>query len=807
MGPLLGRGGMGDVHEAWDVVLCRTVALKMLKNLEPPALIRFMHEAQIHARLVHPNICRIYDVDNYEGTLRVAMQLVRGPNLEQVCRELSLQEVVTLMALVAQAVHLVHRLNLIHRDLKPSNILLERNSEGQWIPFVCDFGLAMALDDPPLTYSHGVLGTPAYMAPEQFQGERNRITAATDVFALGGTLHYALTCRPPSSPFSVKGAGDPPLPRDLRLIIAKCLQPDPEHRYATASALAEDLWRYLEGSPIRASVRTTLSRIGFWGRKEFRAIRPYLLALATGALVGAGWLAHWHLARDANRRQMRLVAQCMFGARDLASAFRRERALPVHDLRPAYARIRDHLETLQSQCQELAPEWRSRGHYALGSSLFLVHRYPAARAELEQAWDDGFRSPWVASLLARAAITAAQDETEEALFRTGLPPRVPDPALARAETFLRKAQDPAADPDATQDALLAFLHRDYRSAAATSRADHLSFPWHYESAVLEAQCRTALAREAVAEGDLDQAKAVAREAVAAARGALAVGQSDPDLYHAYFLANRLLAGLLLDTGNPPPAFFTDLQATSTQALRLDPEDPRLQDDWLALHWLEAIRLMDLGLSPEAQLAAAVDFLDTWGREPLTPALRADRMVIHWLLAEQAFTRRGDPGPHLAEALGTAGHTPFLLRDYYWNLLNLKARAELARGSDPRPTLDLANAGFQDPLQEGSNWSLKEAAAEAWLIRAEWEAGHGQDPGASLRNARLLAENLRHQVPGSAAAHALEGLAEVLECRAHPRDQAPLLARARVELRLALARDAHGPYQNRLKRALQDRAAR
>ena len=89
LGPLLGQGGMGEVHEAWDVVLCRTVALKILKDIEPAALIRFMHEAQIHARVVHPNICRIYDVDNHRGHASGSpCSWCRGPNLEQACREL-----------------------------------------------------------------------------------------------------------------------------------------------------------------------------------------------------------------------------------------------------------------------------------------------------------------------------------------------------------------------------------------------------------------------------------------------------------------------------------------------------------------------------------------------------------------------------------------------------------------------------------------------------------------------------------------------------------------------------------------------
>jgi serine/threonine-protein kinase len=243
---------MGDVHEAWDVVLCRTVALKILKDLEPPALIRFMHEAQIHARVVHPNICRIYDVDNYQGTLRVAMQLVHGSNLEHTYRELSLPEVVTLLIQVCQAVHVVHQLKLVHRDLKPSNILLERDGQGHWMPFVCDFGLAMALDEPSLTYTNGILGTPAYMAPEQFRGDRDQVSAATDIYALGGTLHFALTGAPPAGPTgssaarlnAARASGLPDIPAGLRAIITRCLEEDPANRYPTANALAEDLGRF-----------------------------------------------------------------------------------------------------------------------------------------------------------------------------------------------------------------------------------------------------------------------------------------------------------------------------------------------------------------------------------------------------------------------------------------------------------------------------------------------------------------------------------------------------------------------------------
>ena len=249
LGPVLGQGGMGEVMEAWDVVLCRTVALKVLRNLEPTAVIRFMHEAQLQARIVHPNICRIYDVDAAGGNVKIAMQLVRGPNLEQAARELSIPEVVTLMAQVAEAIHAAHRLKLVHRDLKPSNILLERGEDGRWYPFICDFGLAMVMDEPSLTYSNTVLGTPAYMAPEQFRGLRDLVGPATDIYGLGGALYFALMGRAPDGPTRGPGTRAPSgaiparpvsrdLPRDLQTILRKCLEADPELRYPTASALA-----------------------------------------------------------------------------------------------------------------------------------------------------------------------------------------------------------------------------------------------------------------------------------------------------------------------------------------------------------------------------------------------------------------------------------------------------------------------------------------------------------------------------------------------------------------------------------------
>jgi len=789
IGPLLGRGGMGDVHEAWDVVLCRTVALKVLKAIEPASLIRFMHEAQIHARVVHPNICRIYDVDNHEGTLRVAMQLVRGPNLEQVRSELSLMEVAAIMTLVAQAVHMVHRLNLVHRDLKPSNILLERSAEGEWVPYVCDFGLAVALDEPALTFTHGVIGTPAYMAPEQLHGKRDQISPATDVFALGGTLFFALTGRPPG----IQGSralefGGAAIPRDLRSILAKCLEQAPERRYPTAGALAEDLLRFRQGVPIHTTERRDRLRLRL---RQLRPLRPWLLVLAGVLLGSAGWALRLGALRAAARLDLARAQRVVLAAGELAMDLRQEQMLPIHDLRPTYARIRAVMESERRHAQELAPEWRGQVHFAQGLARYLVRDWPAARAELEQAWTEGYRDPQVATLLAWATLPALRSAEMAAAY-------APAPAGAGAP-----AQDPLAvtaakqEADAPPDAVMAYFSRDYQRGSAAARAAFQASPWHWEAAVLAATCDTELAHQELAAAAPGKARIRYQDAMAAGRAGLAVAPSDPSMHHAYLLAGRGLAALALEWGEPPGALLAELRAAADRALRLDPTDPELQDDWLALRFLQAALMERLGEDPEPVLAAARAFLDSWVKDPLPAPLRADRMLIYWLLAEREFRRGGDPDTALTEALKTSGHTPFLDRDYFWEVVNFKARVDAARGADPRPALDAALGDLQ-PGMADLPWTLKETLAASWLIRAEWESGHGLDASASLRKARAFAQGARDRNPESGSACALEGLALALELKASPGERKRLLPLVRERLGQALARSPRGPHQDRLK---------
>jgi hypothetical protein len=596
LGPLLGQGGMGEVREAWDVVLCRTVALKLLRKLDPSSLIRFLHEARLQSRLAHPNVCQIFDVESSEAAPRIAMQLVRGPTLADAAPDLAVADIVRIVAQVAGAVHAAHRRKLIHRDLKPSNILLEPDPEGGWTPYVCDFGLALDLDGPAMAASPWVQGTPAYMAPEQLQEDPARIGPATDVFALGGTLHFALRGELPGGPRLAPdpNGGRPPkeVPRDLDLIIRKCLEPDPERRYPTAKALGEDLGRFLRGEPIAA--RGGKAQDDRW-RRWSRVWKPALGVLLAGTCLAAALAQGQKRLAASFRSRSTWEHHFTREAAEMERDLLLERALPAHDLRPAYARLRVRLEGIVSRLATLGPEAQGPGHYALGQGQFLLGDFGSAQRELELARGWGFREPEAAGLLA-LTLVAAQARTEpEALFAGEPEDPVPPQGATPVEALLDPAGEPA--PDSFTEAQAAFSRQDYARAAELARMDLVTRPWQAQAGVLASTSLAILGRQACLAGDDLLAETRYFEAMVVAQRCLEQARSDESLHHACLAAGRGLAALRLDRGAPAADFLAQLRQAVAQALDLNPDNPELQDDWLGLRILEARRLAAKGREP------------------------------------------------------------------------------------------------------------------------------------------------------------------------------------------------------------------
>ena len=294
----IGRGGQGVVFRARQKSLNRTVALKVISLgqwASKAHLKRFRLEAEAAARLEHPGIVPIHEVGERDGQCYFSMKFIEGGQLDEVTKRepMSIRQAVELIAKVTRTVHYAHEHGILHRDIKPGNILLDQKGE----PHLTDFGLARLVEtESTVTRTMEVLGTPSYMAPEQAVGNNAAVAKATDVYGIGAVCYQLLTGQPPfaggTTYETIKLLLDteprqprllnPKIDRDLSTICLKCLEKDPNRRYSSALALAEDLEHWLKHEPIQARRTGIVARSRKWVRRNpsIAVMAAMLLALA-----------------------------------------------------------------------------------------------------------------------------------------------------------------------------------------------------------------------------------------------------------------------------------------------------------------------------------------------------------------------------------------------------------------------------------------------------------------------------------------------------------------------------------------------
>lgn len=788
---LLGQGGMGKVFRARDRHLNRFVALKFILSQETPSLmVRLVLEAQYQAALDHPNILKVYGVGTWEGRTCVVMQLIQGASLDQLAPALSLPERVELLAQAARGMHAAHLHGLIHRDLKPQNILVETRPDGTRHAFIMDFGLARATEAESLTISGAILGSPHYMSPEQAMGGR-LVGAHSDIYSLGATLYAVAAGAPPFGAVSdfepTLVAGDPALPlplldqpplpaprqgahalsilrrvldevprpprelnpqipRDLETIILRCLEKDPAQRYPSATALAEDLERFLLGTRINARRASLLRRLQAWAKRN-----PKLSSiLAAAATVGFLALIASGLALRRARLKAEIAARFEQAAQQVVIRFRMGALSPQQNRTNEVARLQELMEAKKAEAQSIGPLAQGPGAYFQGRALLILGRNQEALKELQQAWDLGFRAPSAAQALGSALLEVYLEESQRLIGdrsqreadRKVLAQKYLKPAVA----YFQQAAE-SGDRKHLYAAQVAFMEEREEEALTLASAELATTPWTVEAHQLRHLVWVDRASRAQ---DLITFEACAREAEALVETLTSVGRGDPR-------SHLTAARWWLFKGGRLAFRFRSFQPHLLQkALDLAEEAARLDPSASAPYALRAEiwgRMGDLMRLQERPVQELKHCYDEVLREAdraleLEPDCQMALLSKGYTKLFRSETGLGEPERDLQEAVAHADQV-IRLNDRASEAFRLKSlihgfRAQQAtlKGENNRPHLQ---AWVVTSRQSYELWpgvvdqALNAALALQQLAFSDAQVGEGALAQAHIREARKLME--------------------------------------------------------------------
>ncbi len=807
----LGEGAMGRVYRAVDRRLGRPVALKFLRSDDPDQVDRFQREARAQGQIEHDHVCRVYDVGEVGGRPYIAMQFVEGRALDELAPELSLERKVQVAEQVAQAAQAAHSHGVIHRDLKPGNIMVEVGDDGGVHAYVLDFGIARDVGGPSMTISGTVVGTPAYMAPEQVQGDAARVDRRADVYAIGATLYDLVAGRAPftgstrmETLIQVVSEDAVPLrrldgsvPADLEAIVGRCLEKDPADRYESAHALALDLRRFLDGEPVAARTIGVLYRFGKLVRRH-RTVAGVVAAAAVvvlclvAALLWQGYQARrsaeaaQHFGRELER---------------IDSMLRQAHMLPMHDVAPIEALVRKRMLGIERAMEERGKVAFAPGSYALGIGHLALGELDTARDRLQAAWDAGHRSPEMEGALGQVLGEISLREAEAAArirnadLKAARQAEIEDDLLKPALRHLEADRSGGEGRDLHRAALAALLVQQYDLALQNARASYERHPWLFESMRLEAEILVARAKEFEERGRLEDARKDYLEAGVAYERALDVGRSAAPLYRGEAARLIRLFNLEQHEGTLRDDLFDRVLAVTEQAEVVQPDNAQTANLRSQVYWLRGESELSIGRDPTASLEEAIHYATRAGElDPGDPGTYINLGAIFRYEAAYQRRRGQDPRPTLERSVEACRRAIAIDPDSVVAWLNLgtanylKAEYELSSGLDPMASLDEAAAGYDESIRVRPTFAAYSNSGLVHWQRAGRQREIGEDPGESLEAAARCFERAIELNPTQGEVHSNRGLI-LLERAEHEAerggDAAPWVERALAVLARAV----------------------
>lgn len=773
----LGEGGMAQVYRAHDPTLDRAVALKFLRSDNPKLAERLMIEARSQARIEHEHVCKVYEVGNISDTPYIAMQYIQGETLRSLFPKLGLDLKVALMKQVCEAIQAAHRAGLIHRDLKPANIMIEQNAEGQYIPYVMDFGVAREVDAAGVTTDGTVVGSAWYMPPEQARGEIARLDRRSDVYSLGATLYEILSGRLPFDTISfvetlVKvihedpvplNQRDPNLPVDLVTIVAKCMEKEPSRRYDSARALADDLGRFLEGEPVSARPVGMAQRLYRKARKH-KAVTLTILAASLLILTMTGILLH---ARWTAQRQIQFTREIASDVSNMEYIMRLACLRPLHDVAREKGQVRALMSHVQNRMKEAGPIADGPGSYAIGRGHLALNEIPEAREALDHAWSSGFRPPEAAYALGMVYGKLYADELVRVVRIGNAEQRaiqlkkIQADYLAPAQDYLQKGASAELDSSDYVRALLLFFEdkEDKRKEALeTAEAGRKQHPEIYEFDLLEAEIYKYEAGRANQKGDYDEAQRNFDLAAGKYKSAADYARSDSRAYSGLCELGSDLVEMKLygEGGDLAPLIQKGLDSCRT-AVASDSENADNYVGECYIYRYLGESQIDSGQDAKEALDHAINSGQTAVRlDPKNGLAHAALATAALYQADSEISKGGDPQSYLELSIREANLAiPLLIRRATAYNILANAYADLGEylmrnGKDPLATFQSAVNAYGEAIKINPKYSGSyNNVASVYRDMAKFDLWHGTDPSPLLHKALDNTALATHYKPNDA----------------------------------------------------------